>query len=269
VHSIKAELTRANSSGNENSPLPGEERYDPDAGMMFVWIPAGTFSMGSPGDEIGRFDDEELPHPVTIPDGFWLGRTAVTQEQWWKVMEGNPSYFMNAGPNAPVEQVSCDDCQEFVGALIEKSGRDLYRMPTEEEWEYACRAGTVGPFYRPVASYLFENCNTDNPDPPLSELDTIAWWCGNAGDTTHPVGQKLPNAWGLHDMLGNVWEWAMMGNTEKGNYAATLPPGALQAIRGGPWYGMPRCVRCADRHSMSSGFRSSGVGFRIARCSSP
>jgi formylglycine-generating enzyme required for sulfatase activity len=178
---------------------------------------------------------------------------------------------VNAGPYAPVEQVSWDDCQEFIRMLNEKS--EQYRLPTEEEWEYACRAGTVGPFYDPVAGYVFENCNTATPKPPLSDLDAIAWWCGNAGEITHPVAQKRPNAWGLYDMLGNVWEWAEMGidamHTENRKHAAPLPPGALQAIRGGPWYGMPRCVRCADRHSMSPGFKSSGVGFRIARSSFP
>lgn len=229
--------------------------------------------MGSPEDEPGRFDEEELQHPVTITSGYWLGQSPVTQDQWQGVMGSNPSYFVNAGPDAPVEQVSWDDCLEFIRRLNVRTGQEQYRMPTEREWEYACRAGTEGPFYCQVTGYGPANCNTDKPDPPLPDLDEIAWWCGNAGETTHPVARKRSNVWGLYDMLGNVWEWCLVEPytplAGAGHYPPALPPGVLQAIRGGPWYGMPRCVRCADRHAMTPGFRSSGVGFRVVLKSSP
>lgn len=232
--------------------------YDPVAGMSFVMVGPGSFTMGSPLNEIGRFDDEQLPHPVVVSTGFWLGQTPVTQGQWQAVMGSNPSYFAGAGAAAPVEQVSWEDCREFVHILNDKAGEERYRLPTEVEWEYACRAGTSGPFYAEIPGYGPETCNADGSEPLLHQLDAIAWWCGNAAGTTHPVAEKLPNAWGLHDMLGNVWEWCEL-------LSSAFPPGALQAIRGGPWYGMPRCVRSADRHVMSPGFASSGVGFRLVR----
>jgi len=244
-------------------------QHDPVSGMTFVRIPAGTFIMGSPKDEPGRFEDEHFPHPGTIAGEFWLAQCPVTQEQWQTVMGNNPSYFVHAGPHAPVDHVSWYDCLEFVRILNTRAGEIRYRMPTEAEWEYACRAGTDGPFYSPVEGYCEGNCNTDQPQPPLPALDDIAWWCGNAEGTTHPVAQKIPNSWGLYDMLGNVWEWCELHEEPPRPYilntAPLLPPGALQAIRGGPWYGMPRCVRSADRHTMSPGFLSSGVGFRIVR----
>lgn len=257
ITSIPANVS--DNSWGSKFPPDVEAEYDPIAGMSFVMIPPGTFTMGSPLDEAGRFDDEQLPHLVTISTGFWLAQTPMTQGEWQAVMGSNPSYFVGAGPNAPVEQVSWDDCQEFIRRLNVKAGQQQYRIPTEAEWEYACRAGTAGPFYAQTLGYGPGNCNADSTEPLLRQLDAIAWWCGNAGGTTHPVAEKLPNAWGLHDMLGNVWEWCEL------HHSPALPPGALQAIRGGPWYGMPRCVRCADRHTMSPGFMSSGVGLRLVR----
>ena len=171
------------------------------AEMEMVWCPPGTFTMGSPKEEGERqtwFEPSksvaflqaagELPedgdfenlHPVTLTKGFWMAKTEVTQAQWTSVMEKNPSKFQ--GNNLPVEQVSRNDCLKF----CRKTGLEL---PTEAEWEYACRAGSTGPF------------------AGSGNLDEMGWHESNSGNRTHPVGQKAPNAWGLQDMHGNVEEW--------------------------------------------------------------
>jgi formylglycine-generating enzyme required for sulfatase activity len=238
-------------------PTARQEWRDPATGMTFVFIPPASAVLGSPADEIGRFDDEEPEHLFAAAAGFWLGRTPVTQEHWQAVMGNNPSYFRGAGGNAPVEQVSWLDCLGLVERLNEVSPGAFYAIPSEAEWELACRAGTTGAFYAPVPGYVEANCNVADPRPPLPDLDRMAWWAGNSGDTTHPVAEKEPNPWGLFDMLGNVWEWCW-DCSRSGAQADSL-----QAIRGGPWYGMARCVRCADRHTISPGFSSSGVGVRL------
>jgi formylglycine-generating enzyme required for sulfatase activity len=147
-------------------------------------IPAGEFQMGSDAPEAKR--NEQPVHPVLISKPFWLGRTEVTQALWQAVMNDNPSDFRNDG-NRPVEHFTWLDAQKFITSLNQMLGGDFFRFPTEAEWEYACRAGTTGERY--------------------GELDAIAWYAANSGGQTHPVGQKLPNAFGLYDMLGNVWEW--------------------------------------------------------------
>jgi formylglycine-generating enzyme required for sulfatase activity len=158
--------------------------------MNFVKILAGKFMMGSPLSEVGRFDDEDL-HEVTIKEDFEIMDTQVTQKQWQDVMGSNPSYFKN-NPDNPVETVSWNDVQEFIKKLNEKNDGYVYDLPTEEQWEYACRAGTQ-------TAYSFGD------DP--KDLKDYAWYWENSENTTHPVKQKKPNAWGLYDMHGNVWEW--------------------------------------------------------------
>ncbi len=160
--------------------------------MEFVWISPGTFSMGSPDDEPGHWEDEGPVHQVHISRGFWLGRFEVTQSQWAAVMGSNPSYLAGCD-SCPVETARWDDCQAFLQTLNPRAGRgDLYRLPTEAEWEYACRAGST-------STFCFGN--------DASELGEYAWYGGNAEVQTYPVGGKKPNAWGLHDIHGNVWEW--------------------------------------------------------------
>jgi formylglycine-generating enzyme required for sulfatase activity len=166
------------------------ESFTNSIGMEFVLIPAGSFTMGADKNFEDADDDETPPHRVTISKPFYLGKYEVTQTQWEAVMRDNPSRFK--GPNNPVEQVSWKDAQVFIKRLNEKEGHDRYRLPSEAEWEYTARAGTTGP-------YSFG----DN----AGLLGRYAWYIKNSGDKTHPVGQKKPNAWGLHDMYGNVWEW--------------------------------------------------------------
>lgn len=166
-------------------------------GMQFVLIPAGEFQMGS---ETG-YNDEKPVHTVRLTRPFYLGQYPVTQGQWQAVMGNNPSHF-TSDPNRPVEYVSWDDVHQFIAKLNAREGVKLYRLPTEAEWEYAARA-------RATTAYRF---GSDE-----QQLAAYAWYDRNSGSTTHPVGQKQPNAWGLCDMHGNVWEWVQ---DWYGSYAA-------------------------------------------------
>jgi formylglycine-generating enzyme required for sulfatase activity len=177
------------------TPTPKPADFTNSIGMEFVLIPAGAFEMGSPSNEAGRDDDDGPIHQVTIKNAFYMGKYEVTQEQWRAVMGDNPSYF-TGNDNLPVEQVSWDDVQEFIRKLNAKEGTDKYRLPSEAEWEYACRAGTT-------TRYSFGDSE--------SRLGEYAWYTDNSGSKTHPVGQKKPNPWGLYDMHGNVWEWVLDG----------------------------------------------------------
>ena len=189
-------------SGGSGAPPPAAATtWTNSLGMEFAGVPAGSFVMGSPADELGRHPGE-WQREVRISKGFWMGKYEVTQREWEAVMGSNPSHHQ-ACPRCPVEQVSWHEVQEFIGRLNERvAGRGYYRLPTEAEWEYAARAGTTGAFYGNF----------------YRKLDEIAWY-GTAESQPHPVGQKRANAWGLHDMLGNVFEWT-------GDWGATYPSGA-------------------------------------------
>jgi len=219
-------------------------------GMKFVWIDPVTFRMGS--DD--KNPDEKPAHMVTLSKGFYLQTTEVTQSQWEAVMGTNPSQFK--GPDRPVETVSWEDAQEFLKKLNAKEKDSRYRLPSEAEWECACRAGG------------------QEPDE-AADLDEVAWWGENSSGATHPVGQKQPNAWGLFDMRGNVWEW-VEDWYDGGGYAKSrrLDPtgpgsGDSRVLRGGSWDRGPlaRSVyfRCAYRRSRWPTYRLHNNGFRCAR----
>ena len=219
--------------------------------MEFVRIPAGSFLMGSPEDEQGR-DSDETQHEVTISQGFWMGKYEVTQGQWEAVMGENPSHFDECGSRCPVERVSWSDTQRFIQRLNERESGSghRYRLPTEAEWEYAARAGTTGARY--------------------GELGEVAWYDGNSGRWVHPVGQKRANAWGLHDMLGNVYEWTADWYGAYPSSAVTDPTGSgagsRRVLRGGSWISDAGYVRSASRASNSPGFRRGTFnGFRLVR----
>ena len=218
------------------------------AEMEFVSIPAGEFLMGS--DSIGADNDEQPVTRVRISQAFDLGKYEVTQAQWYAVMGSNPSRFDECGPNCPVENVSWYDALEFVGKLNEMEGGGRYRLPTEAEWEYAARAGT------PMDRYS-EN------------LNGIAWWEGNSGGRPHLVGEKAPNAFGLHDMLGNVREWVgdWYGDYPGGEVTDPRGPasGSERVGRGGSWGNGARHCRASNRFSNSPGYHSSYLGFRLLR----
>ena len=217
------------------------------AGNEFVRIPPGEFRMGSKSSEA---DNDERPvTKVRISRGFYLGKYEVTQGQWQAVMGSNPSRFDECGPDCPVELVSWDDVQEFIERLNAQSGGARYRLPTEAEWEYAARAGTTGDRY--------------------GNLGAIAWYEDNSGRRTHPVGQKAPNAWGLHDMLGNVWEWVgdWYGSYPGGRVTDPTGPssGSWRVLRGGGWIYGARYCRASVRFYYSPGHRRGVLGFRLLR----
>jgi formylglycine-generating enzyme required for sulfatase activity len=217
-------------------------------GMSFVTIPAGTFMMGEGGEA----------HQVTLTKGFELGVYEVTQEQYEQVMGSTPSHFR--GPQNPVEQVSWNDAVEFCRKLselpAEKAAGYVYRLPTEAEWEYACRAGTD-------TEYSFGDSE--------SQLGGYAWYDENSGLTTHPVGGKRPNAWGLYDMHGNVWEWCQDWYGAYPSGSVTDPPGAAsgsaRVYRGGSWFHYSDDCRSAFRNGSTPDDRSFGLGFRVLRSS--
>jgi formylglycine-generating enzyme required for sulfatase activity len=212
------ELTPVARGGSPNpEPLrAGATKVNPKDGLTYVWVPPGTFRMGcSTGDKECE-SDEEPAHQVTITKGFWMGRTEVTQEAYQRVMGTNPSHFK--GAKLPVEQISWNDAQSY----CQKA--DM-RLPTEAEWEYAARAGTKGGRY--------------------SALSGIAWYLGNSGGKAHEVAQKQPNAWGLYDMLGNVFEWVadwFASQYPAGNATDPRGPaaGTYRTLRGDAWFDSPR-----------------------------
>jgi len=219
--------------------------------LEMVWIPPGAFTMGSPTNELAR-DKDESEHRVTLTKGFWLGKYEVTKELWERVTGTNPSNFKNAGGRAPVESVSWDDCQEFIGMLNRMVSGGGFRLPTEAEWECACRAGTTSQFYS--ADSDFGGC---------------AWYKRNSGEKTHSVGQKKANAWGLHDMSGNVWEWCQDWYGEYPAGAVSDPEGPGSGVvrvgRGGSWFIDAWGCRSAARNWYDRGIRSPLLGFRLAR----
>jgi formylglycine-generating enzyme required for sulfatase activity len=225
-----AELPKADSSQNRTLTLAGSQT------VTLVWIPAGTFTMGSPLDEPGRKSDE-VQHQVTITKPFWLGQTGVTQAQYEAVMGTNPSHFK--GSNLPVETVSWEDAMAFCKKLTDQElagGRLLvgyhYTLPTDAQREFACRAGTTGAY--------------------AGDLDSIGWYNGNSAFQAHSVGQKQPNAWGLYDMHGNVWEWCL-------DWYGAYPNGSV-TDPAGPTSGTNRNV---------PGLRNNDLGFRLALSSVP
>jgi formylglycine-generating enzyme required for sulfatase activity/serine/threonine protein kinase len=231
-------------------------------GMKLVLIPKGTFAMGWPRKKAtGWFSDEEQLQ-VTIRMDYYLGAFEVTQAQYEKLMGNNPSWFQGGrirgdSLNHPVEQVSWEDAIEFCRKLSElpeekKAGR-VYRLPTEAEWEYACRAGSQTAFHF-------------GDDPGL--LGDYGWFDGNSGEQTHPVGQKKPNAWGLYDMHGNVWEWCSnwFGDYPKGAVTDSGGPneGSHRVYRGGSWFNESASCRSAYQGRVNPSFRNYSLGFRVA-----
>ena len=221
----------------------------------FAWIPPGSFVMGSPEGEPGRYDDESPQHLVRFAGGFWMQTTPVTQAQWQAVMGNNPSYFKGVGSDAPVERVSWNDVQEFIQKLNSTTKETQFRLPTEAEWEYACRAGTTTKYYF-------------GDDQDL--LQKYAWHDTNSKGTTHPVGQLIPNTWGLYDMHGNVWEWCQDHWSDtyeevnaNGVVRSALNDTETRVIRGGSWYANARNCRAANRRWFTPSNRNGDLGFRL------
>jgi formylglycine-generating enzyme required for sulfatase activity len=231
-------------------------------GMRFVYIPPGRFVMGSPTDEIGR-DEFEIQHEVVISRGFYLQATEVTQAQWQSVMQINPSEYK--GDDLPIHNVSWIDGKKFIKRLNQLEGDTKYRLPSEAEWEYACRAGSQKAFSTGALTV---------PGSALDPfLDRVCWYKANAGESPHKVGTKSPNAWGLYDMHGNVWEWCQDSWEHwYGKFsgdAITDPAGPTKGrfkiYRGGSWFAGATYQRSASRMRAKPGSKSPGIGFRVAR----
>ena len=254
----------ATSPGSEPN-VPGGMEVTNSIGMKLRLIPAGEFMMGSPETESDRLDTE-TQHRVSITKPFYLGVTEVTQEQYEKVMGTNPSNFYFLGPQNPVENVSWTDAVEFCRKLsampAEKTAGHLYRLPTEAEWEYACRAGTT-------TAYGFGD--DLSPLERRSRVGDYGWFEDNSDSTTHPVGEKKPNAWGLYDMHGNVYEWCQDRYGDYPSGSATDPTGATsgsyRVFRGGGWYDYAGYCRSASRDWGTPVNRGSLLGFRVLRSS--
>ena len=221
-------------------------------GMNFVHVPFGNFMMGSPAYEFDR-DSDENQHRVTLTKGFYMQTTEVTQGQWKAVMGNNPSDFSNCGDDCPVENVSWNDVQEFIVKLNRKEGGSRYRLPTEAEWECAARAGSTTRF-----------CFGDDHD----RLVEYGWYDTNSGGKTHAVALKKPNAWGLYDMHGNVYEWCQDWHGDYPSRSVTDPTGPSSGSdrmdRGGGWGVNARRCRSADRDGYGPSVRYGILGFRLA-----
>jgi len=214
--------------------------------IEMVLIPAGSFTMGGAGG--GAI------HKVNITKPFYLGKHEVTQEQWEKVMGDNPSQLK--GPKNPVENVSWDDCQKFLDKLNAKAGGQggKFVLPTDAQWEYACRAGST-------TKYCFGD--------DASKLGEYAWFVANSGFKTHPVGEKKPNAWGLYDMHGNVWEWCQDWQRPYTAEEATDPSGPAtgfsRVYRGACMADGPDSVLSVIRESDAPGTKNMAIGLRVSR----
>ena len=242
-----------------SSPQSFIETLSGNIKLEMVKIPAGSFLMGSADNDETALDYEMPQHRVNLQE-FYLGKYPVTQEQYQAVMGHNPSnfksFFKDTSKN-PVEKVSWNDAQEFCRRLSEKTGKK-YRLPSEAEWEYACRAGTQTRYYFGNNEY---------------QLGEYAWYEENSDSKTHPVGQKKPNNWGLYDLHGNVWEWCEDG--WHGNYENAPKDGSswndsqrsMRPLRGGSWYSYSGGCRSALRDGFGADYGYDFYGFRLALCS--
>jgi uncharacterized protein (TIGR02996 family) len=217
--------------------------------LPLVLIPAGTFWMGSPTRETGRWSEEGPRHQVRISKPFWLGRTPVTQAQYQRVMEPNGKPKAKASADRPVCHVDWRAAGKCCERLSKRFG-GRFRLPTEAEWEYACRAGTATPTYLGAG---------------VDRAALAGWYLDNAGRKVHPVGEKVPNAWGLYDMLGNVLNWCADGRREFTKEAVADPvgPDTNRGIKGASWKSMGFRVRCAARFPYQEDDAFDDLGFRV------
>ena len=240
------------------APGPAELYIEPMTNMRLVALDPGTFEMGSPATEYGRGDDETR-HPVTLTRKVYIGEHEVTQAEWKQVMGTTPSQFSDCA-RCPVETVDFYQVSTFLSRLNAENAAMRYRLPTEAEWEYACRAGTTTAFSSGRAISTGQ-ANYDGRFP----------YSGGSGGVTlgkaAPVGSHPPNAWGVFDMHGNVWEWTGDWYGEYAAGPATDPDGApkgrARVIRGGSWRFSANSMRCALRYTHAPQDKGSSLGFRI------
>jgi len=239
--------------------MAAEREFTNSIGMKFILIPAGSFIMGSPSNEPSRSSDE-TQHQVTISKLFYMQTTAVTQGQWQKIMGSNLSHFKNCGDDCPVELVSWDDAQDFIGKLNRQERTDKYRLPTEAEWEYAAWAGTITPFS--TGNCLSTDQANYDGNYPLSGCPK-----GENRQKTVRVASFAPNALGLYDMHGNVRQWCLdwYGNYSSDSVTDPTGPssGSYRVNRGGSWNYSANLCRSAYRYNIRPDYRDYGLGFRL------
>ncbi len=221
--------------------------------IILVEIPAGKFQMGSPPTEEFHEENESPVHTVTLTNDYYIGKYEVTQAQWLALMEENPS--TQKGDNLPVNRVSWHEAQAYIQKLNEQQDEIRFRLPTEAEWEYACRAGTT------TATYIGENITEE-------QMEEYAWFRNNSEANLHPVGQLKPNPWGLYDMHGNVWEWCSDWYGTYPEQDVTDPKGPEtgkeKVFRGASWMGEYKFMRSADRGKFPPERKQHTGGFRLA-----
>jgi formylglycine-generating enzyme required for sulfatase activity len=252
----------ANRNGNRQGVKAGEllELTVKGVAIRFRWCPAGRFQMGSPASEEGRDGDEDAVS-VTLSRGYWLMETECTQRLWSAISSYRPEWTdaYGLGEDYPANKVSHEDVAGFMQALNSEARRAgilpagwQFSLPTEAQWEYAARAGSTSRF-----------CFGDDE----SQLENYAWYDKNAGGKSHPVGKLRPNAWGLHDMHGNVWEWTADWYNEKltgGVDPAGPSQGSLRCIRGASFVDAPWFARCGIRDGYGPSNQRGSLGFRVA-----
>ncbi len=230
-------------------------------GMEFVFIPSGTFTIEIVSDKANTVNTV-TSHQVTLTRGFYMQKTEVTQELWKRVMGKNPSFFKECGDDCPVEQISWNEVQQFIKRLNQMESTDKYSLPTEAEWEYACRAGKGTPF-------AFGDCLTTsdanyNGDFPFTSCEK-----GLYRGSPIRTGLLSPNVWGLHDMHGNVWEWCQdwLGDYSSDAVSDPLgtPSGSLRVIRGGGWNSYAKACRSDNRSGIDPAKKFANLGFRVVR----
>ena len=245
----------AKKPANKTTPQSGMSKSEKERILQnlinnMVLVEGGTFTMGAtPEQGSDAYPNEKPAHQVTL-SSFSIGKYEVTQKEWQAVMGSNPSYFK--GFNRPVEQVSWDDCQEFLSKLNELTDK-RFRLPTEAEWEYAARGGS--------RSLSYKYAGSDN-------LSSVAWYDSNSGSETHPVGQKSANELGLYDMSGNVWEWCQDWYGNYRSNSQTNPSGAntgsCRIYRGGGWRSIMGLCRSSYRYNVAPSGRDNDLGLRLA-----
>ncbi|MCJ7774537.1 MAG: formylglycine-generating enzyme family protein [Desulfobacterales bacterium] len=251
----------------------GQDNFTNSIGMKFVHIKPDTFIMGSPLREAQRIlqnyphekQIDETQHQVTLTEGYYIQTTEVTQRQWKEVMGNNPSEFIGCGENCPVESISWEDAKLFIQKLnsleATSPSHNEYMLPTEAQWEYACRADS---------DTSFTNGKLIGLDNDLN-LDAVAWYLGNSFNAVHPVATKKPNRWGLYDMHGNVLEWCSNSKYRYPAYAVKNPPisyldsGSNRVYRGGSWGDLPYACRSAYRKEAEKNYRHKNLGFRLIK----